>query len=127
MSTCIYKMTWVAACISLMAVVLPNTRASAMAGGVAGVGGVSGRIFRAGSHGGAHGGVVKSHPGPGRGTVRRGGRRKRTVPPRHNHRSGGSNTLPGYDAREGAIVFRDLVGKAARRVRQVRAPWTVST
>ena len=57
MSTCIYKMTWVAACISLMAVVLPNTRASAMAGGVAGVGGVSGRIFRAGSHGGAHGGL----------------------------------------------------------------------
>ena len=87
MTICAYKMTWVAACISLMAVVSPNTGASAMAGGVGGAGGVSGVAgagagpsFGSGSHGGAHG-VVRSHPG-GRGTVHRGARRPRTVPAR---------------------------------------------
>ena len=81
MTMCAYKMTWVAACISLMAVVLPNTGASAMAGGVSGVAGVgAGPSFGAGSHGGAHG-VVRSHPGR-RGTVHRGARRPRTVPAR---------------------------------------------
>ena len=80
MTMCAYKMTWVAACISLMAVVSPNTGASAMEGGVpGGVAGVgAGPSFGAGSHGGGHG-VVRSHPG-GRGTVHRGARRPRTVP-----------------------------------------------
>jgi hypothetical protein len=84
MTICAYKMTCVAACISLMAVVLPNTGASAMAGGVGGVSGVAGvgagPSFGSGSHGGAHG-VVRSHPGR-RGTVHRGARRPRTVPAR---------------------------------------------
>ena len=82
MTICAYKMTWVAVCILLTAVVLPNTGASAMEGGVSsGVAGVgAGPSFGAGSHGGAHG-VVRSHPG-GRGTVRRGARRPRTVPAR---------------------------------------------
>ena len=81
MTICAYKMTWVAACISLMAVVLPNTAASAMEGGVSGVAGVgAGPSFGSGSHGGAHG-VVRSHPGR-RGTVHRGARRPRTVPAR---------------------------------------------
>ena len=83
MTICAYKMTWVAVFISLTAVVSPNTGASAMEGGtpsgVAGVG--AGPSFGAGSHGGAHG-VVRSHPGPGRGTVRHGGRRPSTVPAR---------------------------------------------
>ena len=80
MTICAYKMTWVAACISLTAVVLPNTGASAMEGGVpGGVAGV-GPSFGAGTHGGAHG-VVRSHPGR-RGTVHRGARRPRTVPAR---------------------------------------------
>ena len=80
MTICAYKMTWVAACISLMAVVSPNTGASAMEGGVpGGVAGVgAGPSFGSGSHGGGHG-VVRSHPG-GRGTVRRGARRPRTAP-----------------------------------------------
>ena len=82
MTICAYKMTWVAACISLMAVVLPNTVASAMEGGVpGGVAGVgAGPSFGAGSHGGTHR-VVRSHPG-GRGTVHRGARPPRTVPAR---------------------------------------------
>jgi len=37
----------------------------------------------AGSRGGGVPGIVRSHPGPGRGTVRRGGRRPRAVPVRH--------------------------------------------
>jgi hypothetical protein len=48
MTICAYKMTWVAACISLAAVVLPHTGASAMEGGVAGVG--AGPSFGTGSH-----------------------------------------------------------------------------
>ena len=81
MTKCSYKMTWVAACISLMAVVLPNTAASAMEGGVSGVAGVgAGPSFGSGSHGGAHR-VVRSHPG-GRGTVHRGARPPRNVPAR---------------------------------------------
>jgi hypothetical protein len=80
MTICAYKMTWVAWCISLMAVVLPNTAGSAMEGGVPGgvAGAGAGPSFGAGSHGGAHG-VVTSHPGR-RGTVHRGTRRPTTVP-----------------------------------------------
>jgi hypothetical protein len=84
MTICAYKMTWVAAYISLTAVVLPNTGASAMEGGVGGVSGVAGvgagPSFGSGSRGGAHG-VVRSHPGR-RGTVHRGARRPGTVPAR---------------------------------------------
>jgi hypothetical protein len=75
-----HKITLVAACVALTVVVLPNTGASARVGGVAGVSGVSG-VGAAPHHGGAHG-VVRSHPGAGRGTVHRGGRRPRTAPTR---------------------------------------------